>query len=409
MEGLFEDLLVVDCASFIAGPAAATIFADFGARVIKIEPPGGDGYRQFIQLPGMPPSSINYPWLVTNRNKENICLDLKAADGREALDRLLSRADIFITNYPLPVRNRLRLNAADLMRDHPHLIYASLTPYGETGPDADLRGYDATAWWARSGLMDAVRANQQTEPAISVPGMGDYPSGMALYGAIVSALYRRERTGEGAEVCSSLLANGLWSNSLRTQAALAGADMRVNIRRGQRSALTELYRCSDDRWLLLTLLPQVQEAKWPDLAHCMAHPEWLEAPDYSNQALRQQHNERLLAQLEAAFARRTRDEWIARLEQYGLTYGLITTPEDLLSDPQPTAAGMLRPIAAMDDLMTVDSPIHIRGEAKQSPRAPASLGADSERILAELGYPQDEIEQLLDRGIVVQHRNEVPE
>jgi len=237
-KGLFEDLTVIDCASFIAGPAAATIMADFGARVIKIEPPvGGDNYRQLIHVPGMPPADHDYFWLLDNRNKQSLALDLKHPDARPVLEALIAKADVFITNYPAPVRERLKLGSDDILPLNERLIYASLTPYGEDGPERDRTGYDATAWWARSGLMDSVRANPETEPAFSVPGMGDHPTAVALFGAIMAALYRREKTGKGGAVSTSLLANGLWANSVWMQAVLCNADFSVRPARRSHGAL----------------------------------------------------------------------------------------------------------------------------------------------------------------------------
>src|SRR5512146_1430341 len=209
-EALLEDLLVLDCASFVAGPAAATIMSDFGARVIKIEPPGaGDSYRQLIKLPGVPVSELDYFWLLDNRNKESLALDLKQESARAVLETLIARADVFVTNFPGPIRERLRLRAEDILPLNERLIYASLTPYGEEGPEKDRTGYDSTAWWARSGLMHAVRATAQSEPARSIPAMGDHPTAVSLYAAIMTGLYRRSITGKGGMVSTSLLANGL--------------------------------------------------------------------------------------------------------------------------------------------------------------------------------------------------------
>src|SRR5215472_19277695 len=132
--GLFSDLLVIDCGSFVAGPAAATIMSDFGARVIKIEPPGaGDSYRQLIKLHGVPLCERDYFWLLDNRNKESLALDLKQDGARRILETLIARADVFITNFPGPIRERLRLRAEDVLPFNERLIYASLTPYGEEG------------------------------------------------------------------------------------------------------------------------------------------------------------------------------------------------------------------------------------------------------------------------------------
>ncbi len=209
-ELVFDGLKVIDCASFIAGPAAATVMSDFGAEVIKIEPPGaGDPYRRRAQPPIGPGLASNPGFVLDGRNKRSLALDLRQTAGQEVLRRLVAQADVFITNYPPPVRRRLGITYEELAPLNPRLIYASFTGYGETGPEADKPGFDATAWWARSGLMHLVRAGEEAAPARSLPGMGDHPSAMGTYGAIVTALYQRERTGKGAYVGSSLLANGL--------------------------------------------------------------------------------------------------------------------------------------------------------------------------------------------------------
>ena len=222
---MFAGLRVIDCASYVAAPAAATVLSDFGAEVVKIEPPGeGEPWHVHYQRPGMPASEHNHPWLMDNRNKSGLALDLKSEAGRAVLERLVSQADVFITNTPLPARERLRMRYADFAEKYPRLIYASLTAYGEAGEEAGKTGFDATAYWARSGLMDEVRPDHRAIPARSVAGMGDRPTAMALYGAIVTALYRREKTGRGGEVRASLMASGMWANAYLIQAKLCGVD-----------------------------------------------------------------------------------------------------------------------------------------------------------------------------------------
>ncbi len=192
-EHIFDGLKVIDCASFIAGPAAATVMSDFGAEVVKIEPPGmGDPYRRrAVPLPERP---LNPGFFFDSRNKKSLALDLRTEAGRSVLYRLVETADVFITNYPRPARTRLGITYDDLKHLNERLIYASFTGYGETGPEADKPGFDATAWWARTGLMDLVRAGAEVNPARSLPGMGDHPSALGTYGAIVTALYQREKT-----------------------------------------------------------------------------------------------------------------------------------------------------------------------------------------------------------------------
>ena len=399
-QSLFSDLLVIDCASFIAGPAAATILSDFGARVIKIEPPGsGDGYRRLKHLPGVPVCDINYPWRLTNRGKQSLALDLKQPEGRAVLDQLLGRADVFITNYPLRVRETLRLRYSDIRAVNPNAIYASLTPYGETGPEAGNTGYDATAWWARSGLMDAVRASSDTPPAVSVPGMGDQMSACSLYGAIVTALYQRQRTGAGCMVGSSLLANGLWSNGFMVQAALDGADMDVRLDSEKRSAFTQLYRCRDDRWFLLTILPQAQDAAWSRLAGCLDHGEWLEDVRFADSTLRHKHNRELTALVRDAIAQQDWHYWEASFVRHGITCGRIAKPADHADDLQVSAAGLLSEFSD-DSGRTIDSPMYVSGAPKSKPTPAPGIGEHSEQILEYLGIDAAAIAGFRARGII---------
>jgi crotonobetainyl-CoA:carnitine CoA-transferase CaiB-like acyl-CoA transferase len=398
-QSLFNDLLVIDCASFIAGPAAGTILSDFGAQVIKIEPPTGDGHRKLKHLPGVPKCDSNYPWRLTNRGKQSLALDLKQPEGRELLDRLIGRADVFITNYPLGVRENLRLNYADISAINPKTIYASLTPYGESGPEAASTGYDATAWWARSGLMDSVRASSDTPPGISVPGMGDHMSACSLYGAIVTALYQRQRTGAGSMVGTSLLANGLWSNGFMVQAALDGADMEIRMDSEKRSAFTQLYRCRDDRWLLLTILPQVQDRAWPEFARCLGHEEWLEDSRFADMATRHKHNRELTAGIEQAIEKQDWSHWKASFAERGITCGGVAKTADLVDDAQVSAAGLLREFADNSG-RTLDSPIYVTGAAKRKPTSAPEVGEHSAEILSEVGVDSDTLESLRSRGII---------
>ena len=257
-KGIFEGLKVVDCASFIAAPAAATVLSDFGADVIKIEPPGaGDPYRNLPNLPGYPASEHNYAWMMESRNKKSLALDLAKPEGKAVLRKLVADADVFITNFPPAVRQRLGITYKELSPLNDRLIYACFTGYGDRGEEANKPGFDSNAWWARSGLMDLVRADVDTTPARSVAGMGDHPCAMALYSAIVTGLYRREKTGKGSEVKSNLMANGVWASSVLVQAKLCGATFEERRPRERAlNAVTNHYRCRDNRWIILSLLSE---------------------------------------------------------------------------------------------------------------------------------------------------------
>jgi formyl-CoA transferase len=280
---LLEGIRVIDAASFIAGPVATTVMADFGADVIKVEPPGGDTYR--IRNTGYPPSAYNFPWIVDNRTKRAIAIDLRTEDGQRVLHRLVRDADVFVTNLPLDARPRLRVGWEDLAPLNPRLIYASVTAYGERGEEAARPGFDSTALWARTALMDLMRPSPDSPPTRSLPGMGDHPTGMSLFGAIMAALYQRERTGRGTSVATSLMANGLWWNAIQVQGILCGARTTVRPPREESvSALANLYRCRDGRWFLLSLT--ADERRWEPLARALGRADLLTDPRFATPASR---------------------------------------------------------------------------------------------------------------------------
>ena len=381
--GLFGDLLVIDCASYVAGPAAATIMSDFGARVIKIEPPGeGDGYRTLIKYRAAE-DVIDYFWTLDSRNKESLAIDLKDPEARAFLDTLIRKADVFITNYPFPVRERLRLRAEDIRPLNPRLIYASLTPYGEHGPQRDRTGFDATAWWARSGLMDMVRATGETELAMSTPGMGDHPTAMAMYAAILTALYRRQATGEGAEVSTSLMANGLWANGCQVQAALCDLELAPRAERGQRNPLVEFYLTSDGREFALAIVNAPRE--WPLLARAVGQPEWIDDPLFATPSARFQNGDLLTTLLLEIFASESWAHWDARLAPTGITFGLVGRITDHAADPQLEANELLPEFVDGFGLKTLDSPFRISGETKTPPRMAPDVGQHTQQILEEFG------------------------
>ena len=391
---LFSDLLIIDCASFIAGPAAATIFSDFGARVIKVEPPGlGDAYRNLIRLRAAP-GAPDYFWIMDSRNKESLAIDLKSPEGRDVLDRLIARADVFITNFPFPIRERLRLRAEDVMPLNPRLIYASLTPYGEHGPERDRTAYDTTAWWARSGLMDMVRATGETEPGLSMPGMGDHPTAVSTYAAILTALYRRQSTGLGGEVRTSLLANGLWANSCQIQAALCDIDLPPRAARNVRSSLSETYRTADGRDFVIAMANPGRE--WPLLARALDRAHWLDDPRFATPAARLENAPILTALLEDIFGARPWDHWRDCLSAANITFGVVGRITDHADDPQVLANGLMPVFADAPDLRTIDSPFEVCGEAKNGPFMAPDIGQHTRPILEELGLESQAIARLME-------------
>ncbi len=391
---LFEGLRVIDCASYIAAPAAATILGDFGADVVKVEPPGrGDAYRGLGDIPGMPVGSTeDWAWLLTGRNKRSLAIDLKHEAGQAALHRLVDGADVFITNYPLGVRQRLGIDAAALCGRNERLIYGSFTAYGEVGAEAEKTGFDSTAYWARSGLMDLVKPDPDAAPARSLPGMGDHPSASSLYGAIVTGLYRRERTGRGGVVSTSLLANGVWANGCFVQAKLCGAHV---VRRPPRDAMpnacTNMYRCRDGRWFMLTVLNE--ERQFAPLLAALEQTDLLSDARFATLPARHKNARALIAIFDAAFGTHDLATWRARLDAAGITFGIVGTLDDMLADQQMRDADVLVPLEG-EDLLTVGSAFHVAGERKVAARRGGAVGEHSEAVLREAGYDADEIARL---------------
>ena len=395
-ESLFTGLKVIDCASWIAGPAAATIMSDFGADVIKIEPPGvGDPWRGRGPLPGR---TVDYYWQLTSRNKRSLAIDLKHEDGIAALHKLVASADVFVTNFPLPVRDRLRLSPAHLSPLNPRLIYASFTAYGEAGEEAAKTGFDSTAYWARTGLMDQVRAEASTPPSRSMPGMGDHPSATGLYAAIVTALYRREKTGLGSVVKSSLLQNGLWANGCAVQTRLFCEHIAHRPTREEApNALANHYQTRDGRWFIMALFNEQRQLR--GFLAAIGREDLTGDPRFATPDTRKQHAGELVKVLDAEFAKRDLDEWRSILDGVGVTFGIVGTVNEVLDDRQMRDSGALVPFADGEHL-TVSSPFHIDGVDKvPAQRAPA-VGQHSDSVLREAGYGSDEITRLRSLGVL---------
>ena len=397
-EPLFSGLKVIDCGSYIAAPAATTIMADLGADVIKIEPPGaGDPYRQLPKIPGNPVCEHDFAWILDSHSKRGLALDLSAADGQQVLHELVGQADVFVTNYPLRVRDKLRIDYDTLSALNERLIYGSFTGYGETGAEAAKPGFDATSYWARSGMMDQVRNSYDATPARAVVGQGDHPSAMSLYAGIVTALYQRERTGKGTKVSSSLLANGLWANSYIATAALCGAEFIPRPRRENLfNALSCHYQAADGKWLLLTILNE--DRHWPVLVSCLERSDLATDERFATRTDRLRNAHDLIATLDEAFATHDRAHWERVLSENGIVFDVVATPADIPHDEQMRANGIAVGFPEDERVSTIAAPFTIAGVETVPPRMPPSIGQHTDEVLAELGYDDARVAALRESG-----------
>ena len=399
MTALLKDLRVVEVATFVFAPGAGTVLADFGAEVIHVEPPGiGDPLRMLHKMRPLPECEDSYCWLMDSRNKKSIVVNLKNAEGHAVLVDLVRNADVFITNYQHSVLKDLNLAYDLLSVENPRLIYAHATSYGDVGDEVEKPGYDATAWWARSGLMDAVRPDGG-DLAIATAGMGDHPSSMSLVSGIALALYARERNGQGTRISSSLMANGAWANSMLIQAALCGGKAyHPPTQLDTPNAMLNHYRTSDGRSLYLVLIKETTE--FAHFCAAIGKPELARDPRFEQLERRRANASALAGLLAARFAEQTLTEWREVLDQHKITFGIIATADEAPNDKQMQRNGVFAKVEGQSGVRVVSSPLELGGYAKVTPRPPPELGENTVDLLRDLGYDDAKIKRLLDAGAV---------
>jgi crotonobetainyl-CoA:carnitine CoA-transferase CaiB-like acyl-CoA transferase len=397
-DNIFSGLKVVDLASFIAGPSAAVILSDFGADVIKVEPPAGDLWRHGHQIPPQPQAKDPYPWHLANRNKRGMTLDLKSPSAQQVLEKLVKWADVLIVNTPHPARKKLKLEYDDVVRWNPRLIYADLTGFGEKGPDANLPGFDITSYWARSGLLSMTR-DAGAPPTWPVAGSGDNATAVGLYSAIVTALYRRERTNQGAYVTTSLLAEGVWSASVSIQAALCGAKFYgLHDRKNPANAAMNVYRAADDTWFVLIVTPD----KLVDVAKAIGRPDLLTDPRFSDPAKLAANRPQLTAILDEVFGAHSMEHWYEVFNGAHVTFGAVHGPQEVIDDPQLRLNDIVVPLEGAGGKLTstISSPIQVHGVAKVPAKRAPDIGEHNEQVLKQLGFSATEIDGLRASGAV---------
>jgi len=391
-DNIFSGLKVVDFASFIAGPSAAVILSDFGADVIKVEPPSGDLWRHGHQIPPQPQAKDAYPWHLANRNKRGMTLDLKSPSAQSVLERLVRWADVFIVNTPHPARKKLKLEYEYVVQWNPRLIYADLTGFGEKGPDATLPGFDITAYWARSGLLSMTR-DAGSPPTWPVAGSGDNATAVGLYAAIVTALYRRERTGKGSYVTTSLLAEGVWSASVFIQAALCEANFfGLHDRAHPANAALNVYRASDGTWFVLIVMPD----KLAAVAKAIGRTDLLTDPRFSDPAKLMANMPQLTAILDQIFSSQPMSHWYEVFNGVHVTFGAVREPKEVVNDPQLRANDIVVPLEGAGGKLTstISSPIQVHDVPKVPAKRAPEIGEHNEEVLKELGFDAKAIDGL---------------
>ncbi len=335
-----------------------------------------------------------------------MALDLKSSEAADILQRLAKWADVLIVNTPHPARKRLKLTYEDVAAWNPRLIYADVTGYGDKGPDADLPGFDITAYWARSGLLSLTR-DAGAPPTLPVAGSGDHATAVGLYSAIVTGLYRRERTGKGSNVTTSLLAEGIWACAVSVQAALCEAKFfPLHDRRNPPNAVFNVYRASDNDWFLIVLTPD----RWPALAKGIGRADLLTDERFSDSTKRAANSQQLAAILDDVFGAQPMAHWREIFDHGHITFGVVRAPVDVINDPQLRENDIVVPLegAGANLKLTVSSPIQVRDVRKVPARRAPEIGEHNEEILKQLGFDSNQIERLIASGVVTKAIAQAP-
>jgi crotonobetainyl-CoA:carnitine CoA-transferase CaiB-like acyl-CoA transferase len=391
---------VLEVAEWGFVPSAATVLADWGAEVVKIEHPRhGDPIRGLVTA-GLIPGASGRNFFVEHlgRHKRSLGLDLAHPDGRALLDRLVAGADVFLTSFLDDARTRLRLTYDDLRRVNPRLVYARGHGQGRRGPDAGRGGYDGVSFWARGGVADRL-GTPGRPPLQQRPAFGDFIGGLAIAGGVAAALLHRERTGEGVEVDVSLLGTAMWVLSPDITAALLYDRMLppAGEMPSPPNPLVGTYFCADGKGLVLMMLQA--ERFWPLFAATIGRHDLLER--YATAESRRAEADAIRAELAAHFRSRPRSEWIALLAASECIWGPFQSPLDLPADPQVVANGYLLDSPTPDGTVRVcANPVQFGGTPPRIERPAQDTGAQTEEVLLELGIGWDEIAALKAAGAI---------
>ncbi|MEM8768792.1 MAG: CoA transferase [Pseudomonadota bacterium] len=402
MAAPLADITVVEIDNYMAAPSTGAILADFGARVIKVEPLGGDPMRGIgrpAKIDG-PLKGYDFGFDVDNRGKQSIAVALDTEAGAKLIHRLVEQADVFLCNL-LPHRQaRFGLDPETLKAVNGKLVHATLTGYGTNGPDALRPGYDVTAFFGRSGIYDAMRDGDNGDVPNARPAQGDHTAGLALLGGILAALRLAEKTGEGQVVETSLFESAIWTQA--NDFGITAVDRAPVRRRARHQMLTpeaNRYPCGDGKWVVLN---QLGPGSFEKLCKALNTADWLEDERFIDAKSRYNNMAILVDAIDEILATKSRDEWGAVFDEVGLIWGPVLTLDEVASDPQAEAIGMFPELEHPErgSYRTVRAPMRFDG-ADVKPRGPApEVGQHTQAVLTEAGFTAAEIEGLLADGAI---------
>jgi len=395
-----EGIRIVEYGVFHAGPGGNAILGDLGAEIIKIESSSGDPERYWTQVAGSDFSLKNGESLIfeaSNRNKKGMCLDIKKEKGRKIFDRLITDADIFLTNLRKSTKVKLGLDYETLSQINPKIIFASVSGYGLEGPMSDLGAFDPLGQ-ARSGMM-FVAGN--SEPEMLHLGILDQATAITVSHAILTALLVRERSGFGQEVHISLYSTALWIQYMNLLInTVLSIDPCIPADRTRHSPLRNRFRCQDGKWVLGTHHPE--EKYWATFCKATGQSHLLNDPRFTTEDGKPANYVELNAIFDKVFVSKPRDEWMEIFLSHGLLACSVQKIQEVPDDPQALANNYVVPFdhPLQGQIKIPGYPIHFSACAAGTRSAAPQLGEHTDLILQELGYSDGDIEKLKKEGII---------
>ena len=398
---MLEGLKVIEYATYMAAPGAGCILSDWGAEVIKIEPPGGDPIRNFFRTIGTDYQD-NPVFDFDNRGKKSIVVDTTTGEGQEIVRKLASEADVFLTNVRPGGLTRSGMDHESLRSLNPKLVYCSLTGYGLEGPDADRPGFDIASFWSRTGVA-RLTITKGEDPYALRTAFGDHTTSMSAAAGICAALVEAQRTGKGRLVEASLFRTGLYAMGSDFAIQLFfGRIASTKSRTEQIVPISNFYQTKDGHWICT--VARQGDVDWVPMCKVIDREDLAEDPRFTTAKARRQNMGEVIALIDEGFAKYTKAEISERLDANSIAWAPVQTLGEVAEDPQAFASGaIVQTPSSKGDGSTYASPaspVRFPG-ADDGPKGPSPrMGEHTREVLAGLGMDEAKIDALLQSSVV---------